>query len=103
MAITWSNILTWETRPLDSVAADLLEASQGLRQAYEDGETALNAVQSQGGAVTAMRETTTSNLASLEHALTNINGALMAIEAARDGVGEVLAQINSAGAMHDRG
>lgn len=96
MAITWSNILTWETRPLDSVAADLLEASQGLRQAYEDGETALNAVQSQGGAVTAMRETTTSNLASLEHALTNINGALMAIEAARDGVGEVLAQINSA-------
>ena len=96
MAITWSNILTWETRPLDSVAADLLEASQGLRQAYEDGETALNAVQSQGGAVTAMRETTTSNLASLERALTNVNGALMAIEAARDGVGEVLAQINSA-------
>lgn len=96
MAITWSNILTWETRHLDSVAADLLEASQGLRQAYEDGETALNAVQSQGGAVTAMRETTTSNLASLERALTNVNGALMAIEAARDGVGEVLAQINSA-------
>lgn len=96
MAITWSNILTWETRPLDSVAADLLEASQGLRQAYEDGETALNAVQSQGSAVTAMRETTTSNLASLERALTNVNGSLMAIEAARDGVGEVLAQINSA-------
>lgn len=96
MAITWSNILTWETRHLDSVAADLLEASQGLRQAYEDSETALNAVQSQGSAVTAMRETTTSNLASLERALTNINGSLMAIEAARDGVGEVLAQINSA-------
>ena len=41
-----------------------------------------------------MRATTITNLASLERALTNVNGALMAIEGARDGVGHILAQVN---------
>lgn len=94
MAITWANILEWETGPLDEIAQELLEASQGLRDAYEKGEDALKAVQSEGDAVTAMRATTISNLASLERALTNVNGALMAIEGARDGVGQILVEIN---------
>ena len=94
MAITWANILTWETGTLESIAKDLLEASQGLREAYEDGEAALGAVRSEGEAVTAMRATTITNLASLERALTNVNGALMAIEGARDGVGQILVEIN---------
>lgn len=93
MAITWANILTWETGTLESIAKDLLEASQGLHEAYEKGQDHLNALQSQGDAVTAMRATTLSNLASLEHALTNVNGALMAIEGARDGVGYIIAQV----------
>ncbi|SIA61368.1 alpha/beta hydrolase [Mycobacteroides abscessus subsp. abscessus] len=95
MAITWANILEWETGPLDEIAQELLEASQGLRDAYEKGEDALKAVQSEGDAVTAMRATTISNLASLERALTNVNGALMAIEGARDGVGEVIGHAES--------
>ncbi len=86
MAITWANILNWESGSLESIAKDLLEANQVLREAYETGEDALNAVRSEGEAVTAMRATTLTNLASLEHALTNVNGALMAIEGARDGV-----------------
>lgn len=94
MAITWANILEWETRPLDEIAQTLFEASQGLREAYEKGQDHLNALQSEGDAVTAMRATTISNLASLERALTNVNGALMAIEGARDGVGHILAQVN---------
>lgn len=94
MAITWANILEWETGPLDEIAQELIEASQGLRDAYEKGEDALKAVQSEGDAVTAMRATTISNLASLERALTNVNGALMAIEGARDGVGQILVEIN---------
>ena len=94
MAITWANILEWETRPLDEIANELLEASQGLRTAYEKGEAALSAVQSEGEAVTAMRATTITNLASLERALTNVNGALMAIEGARDRVGQVMVEIN---------
>lgn len=94
MAITWANILEWETRPLDEIAQTLFEASQGLRKAYEKGQDYLNALQSEGEAVTAMRATTISNLASLERALTNVNGALMAIEGARDGVGDILAQVN---------
>ena len=94
MAITWANILTWETGTLESIAKDLLEASQGLREAYEDGEAALGAVRSEGEAVTAMRATTITNLASLERALTNVNGALMAIEGARDGAGQILVEIN---------
>ena len=95
MAITWANILEWETRPLDEIAHELLEASQGLRTAYEKGEAALKAVQSEGEAVTAMRATTITNLASLERALTNVNGTLMAIEGARDGVATVMSNINT--------
>ena len=94
MAITWANILEWQTGPLDEIAQTLFEASQGLRDAYEKGQDHLNALQSEGDAVTAMRATTITNLASLERALTNVNGALMAIEGARDGVGDVLAQAN---------
>lgn len=95
MAITWANILEWQTGPLDEIAQTLFEASQGLRNAYEKGQDDLNALQSQGDAVTAMRATTISNLASLERALTNVNGALMAIEGARDGVGEVIGYADS--------
>lgn len=95
MAITWANILNWESGSLESIAKDLLEASQGLREAYEDGEDALSAVQSEGEAVTAMRATTTKNLTSLERALTNVNGALMAIEGARDGVATIVANVHS--------
>lgn len=95
MAITWANILNWESGSLESIAKDLLEANQVLRKAYEDGEDALGAVRSEGEAVTAMREATTKNLASLEHALTNVNGALMAIEGARDGVATVVANVHS--------
>lgn len=94
MAITWANILEWQTGPLDEIAQTLFEASQGLREAYEMGQDDLNAIQSEGEAVTAMRATTITNLASLERALTNVNGALMAIEGARDGVGHILAQVN---------
>ncbi len=95
MAITWANILEWETGPLDEIAQELFEASQGLREAYENGQDDLKAVQSEGEAVTAMRATTLTNLASLERALTNVNGALMAIEGARDGVGEVIGHVDS--------
>ena len=94
MAITWANILEWKTGPLDEIAQTLFEASQGLRKAYEKGQDHLNALQSEGEAVTAMRATTITNLASLERALTNVNGALMAIEGARDGVGQVMVEIN---------
>lgn len=96
MAITWANILEWQTGPLDEIAQTLFEASQGLREAYEKGQDHLTALQSEGDAVTAMRATTISNLASLERALTNVNGALMAIEGARDGVGEVIGHADSA-------
>ena len=95
MAITWANILEWQTGPLDEIAQTLFEASQGLRKAYEKGQDHLNALQSEGDAVTAMRATTISNLASLERALTNANGALMAIEGARDGVATVMSNINT--------
>ena len=95
MAITWANILNWESGTLESIAMDLLEASQALREAYEEGEDALSAVQSEGEAVTAMRATTLTNLASLERALTNVNGALMAIEGAHDGVATVMSLVNS--------
>ena len=95
MAITWANILEWETGPLDEIAQTLFEASQGLRKAYEKGQDHLNALQSEGDAVTAMRATTISNLASLERALTNVNGDLMAIEGARDGVATVMSNINT--------
>ena len=99
MAVSWAHVLTWETGPLDSIASDLLEASKGLREAYESGDTAVWSVRSQGEAVTTMQATTICNLASLDRALTNINGALMAIEAARDGVGSIMADINKAKAF----
>ena len=99
MAISWAHVLTWETGPLNSIASDLLEASKGLREAYESGDTAVWSVRSQGEAVTTMQATTICNLASLDRALTNVNGALMAIEAARDGVGSIMADINEAKAF----
>ena len=99
MAVSWAHVLTWETGPLDSIASDLLEASKGLREAYESGDTVVWAVRSKGEAVTTMQATTICNLASLDSALTNVNGALMAIEAARDGVGSIMADINEAKAF----
>ena len=99
MAVSWAHVLTWETGPLDSIASDLLEASKGLREAFESGDAALSAVRSHGEAVTTMQATTIYNLASLDRALTNVNGALMAIEAARDGVGSIMADINEAKAF----
>ena len=99
MALSWAHVLTWETGPLDSIASDLLEASKGLREAYESGDTAVWSVRSQGEAVTTMQATTICNLASLDRALTNVNGALMAIEAARDGVGSIMVDINEAKAF----
>ena len=99
MAVSWAHVLTWETSPLDSLASDLLEASKGLREAYESGDTVVWSVRSKGEAVTTMQATTICNLASLDSALTNVNGALMAIEAARDGVGSIMADINEAKAF----
>ena len=99
MTVSWGRLLTWETGPLESIASDLLEASKGLREAYESGDTAVWSVRSQGEAVTTMQATTICNLASLDRALTNVNGALMAIEAARDGVGTIMAEINEAKAF----
>ena len=99
MAVSWAHVLTWETGPLESIASDLLEASKGLREAYESGDAAVWSVRSQGEAVTTMQATTICNLASLDRALTNINGALMAIEAARDGVGSIMAYVNEAKAF----
>ena len=99
MAVSWAHVLTWETGPLDSIASDLLEASKGLREAYESGDTVVWSVRSKGEAVTTMQATTICNLASLDSALTNVNGALMAIEAARDGVGSIMADINEAKAF----
>ena len=99
MTVSWAHVLTWETGPLESIASDLLEASKGLREAYESGDTAVWSVRSQGEAITTMQATTICNLASLDRALTNINGALMAIEAARDGVGSIMAYVNEAKAF----
>ena len=99
MTVSWGRLLTWETGPLESIASDLLEASKGLREAYESGDTAVWSVRSQGEAVTTMQATTICNLASLDRAVTNVNGALMAIEAARDGVGSIMANINEAKAF----
>ena len=99
MTVSWAHVLTWETGPLESIASDLLEASKGLREAYESGDAAVWSVRSQGEAITTMQATTICNLASLDRALTNINGALMAIEAARDGVGSIMAYVNEAKAF----
>lgn len=96
MAISWADVKDWEPGPLDSIAADLEEVSKGLRDAYATGENALGAIRSEGLAVTMMRATTRSNLESLEQATTNANGALMAIEGARDGVATIKARVTDA-------
>ena len=96
MAISWADVLEWETGPLDSIAADLGEVGQGLRSAHATGENALGAIRSEGLAVTMMRATTTSNLESLEQAATNVNDALMAIEGARNGVATIKANAEDA-------
>ena len=93
MAISWADVSDWEPGPLDSIAADLEKVSKGLRDAYATGENALGAIRSEGLAVTMMRATTRSNLESLEQATTNANGALMAIEGARDGVATIKARV----------
>ncbi|EWC96774.1 MULTISPECIES: alpha/beta hydrolase, partial [Actinomycetes] len=96
MAISWADVKDWEPGPLDSIAADFLEATQGLRSAHATGEDALGAVRSEGVAVNAMRSSTISNLASLDRALTNVSGVLFAIEGARDGVAMVKAHVDDA-------
>lgn len=96
MAISWADVSDWEPGPLDSIAADLEEVSKGLRDAYATGENALGAIRSEGLAVTMMQATTRSNLESLEQASTNANGALMAIEGARDGVATIKARVTDA-------
>lgn len=93
MAISWADVSDWEPGPLDSIAADLEKVSKGLRDAYATGENALGAIRSEGLAVTMMRATTRSNLESLEQATTNANGALMAIEGARDGVATIKTRV----------
>ena len=93
MALTWSSITSWNPGPLDNAATDLYQASQGLREAYDTGEGAVCAVRSEGAAVLAMRAATSKNLSALEQALTNVNGALMAIEGARDGVATIKARV----------
>ena len=80
MAITWADILTWTTGPLESAATDL---------------TATNAIQSQGSAVTAIRSAASKNMTALARLATNVNSALMAIEGAYDGVATVMANIQN--------
>ena len=96
MAISWADVKDWDPSPLDSIAADFLEATQGLRSAHATGEDALGAVRSEGVAVNAMRSSTISNLASLDRALTNVSGVLFAIEGARDGVATIKARVEDA-------
>ena len=96
MAISWADVKDWDPSPLDSIAADFLEATQGLRSAHATGEDALGAVRSEGVAVNAMRSSTISNLASLDRALTNVSGVLFSIEGARDGVAMVKAHVEDA-------
>ena len=96
MALTWSSITSWDPGPLDNAATDLYQASRGLREAYDAGEGSVNAVRSEGVAVLAMRAATSKNLSALEQALTNVNGALMAIEGARDGVATIRARVTDA-------
>lgn len=96
MALTWSSITSWDPGPLDNAATDLYQASRGLREAYDAGDGSVNAVRSEGVAVLAMRAATSKNLSALEQALTNVNGALMAIEGARDGVATIKARVTDA-------
>lgn len=96
MAITWADILTWTTGPLESAATDLTATSKALVSAASDGQDATNAIQSQGSAVTAIRSAASKNMTALARLATNVNSALMAIEGAYDGVATVMANIQDA-------
>ena len=96
MAITWADILTWTTGPLDSAATDLAATSKALVSAASDGQDATNAIQSQGSAVTAIRTAASKNMTALARLATNVNSALMAIEGAYDGVAKVMANVQNA-------
>ena len=96
MAITWADILTWTTGPLDSAATDLVATSKALVSAASDGQDATNAIQSQGSAVTAIRSAASKNMTALARLATNVNSALMAIEGARDRVATLMANIQNA-------
>lgn len=95
MAITWADILTWTTGPLESAATDLVATSKALVSAASDGQDATNAIQSQGSAVTAIRSAASKNMTALARLATNVNSALMAIEGAYDGVATVMANIQN--------
>lgn len=95
MAITWADILTWTTGPLESAATDLVATSKALVSAANDGQDATNAIQSQGSAVTAIRTAATTNMTALARLATNVNSAMMAIEGAYDGVATVMANIQN--------
>lgn len=96
MAITWADILTWTTGPLESAATDLAATSKALVSAASDGQDATNGIQSQGSAVTAIRTAASKNMTALARLATNVNSALMAIEGAYDGVATVMANIQNA-------
>ena len=96
MAITWADILTWTTGPLESAATALVATSKALVSAASDGQDATNAIQSQGSAVTAIRSAASKNMTALARLATNVNSALMAIEGAYDGVATVMANIQNA-------
>lgn len=95
MAITWADILTWTTGPLESAATDLTATSKALVSAASDGQDAANGIQSQGSAVTAIRSAASKNMTALARLATNVNSALMAIEGAYDGVATVMANIQN--------
>ena len=96
MAITWADILTWTTGPLESAATDLAATSKALVSAASDGQDAVAGIQSQGSAVTAIRTAASTNMTSLAQLATNVNSALMAIEGAYDGVAKVMANVQNA-------
>ena len=96
MAITWADILTWTTGPLESAATDLVATSKALVSAASDGQDAANGIQSQGSAVTAIRSAASKNMTALARLATNVNSAMMAIEGAYDGVATVMANIQNA-------
>ena len=95
MAITWADILTWTTGPLESAATDLVATSKALVSAASDGQDAANGIQSQGSAVTAICSAASKNMTALTRLATNVNSALMAIEGAYDGVATVMANIQN--------
>ena len=95
MAITWADILTWTTGPLESAATDLVATSKALVSAASDGQDAANGIQSQGSAVTAIRSAASKNMTALARLATNVNSAMMAIEGAYDGVATVMANIQN--------